>query len=180
MNLMKLTVASLVAAVLLVGCGGGGKDAGTSPFGAGPGGGTGGSAGGGTTTAASLTLDLLNATSASTRITQGGQNYTLTVALKDASGNAVPSTTVTVSATDFTLTPASGKKLTSTPSGVASLALTQIDPSASSATQICATATINRRLPLPSSSQALAMPGSPSVWECIVRAISRPITPSTP
>lgn len=144
---MKLTtwVCAASAALVLAACGGGGGDKGDPLYGSGSGSGTSGTSTSGTSTTTtagpSISISLLNAAGQTTVLTQSNQTYTASVILKDGSGNLLPNTLVTVTGADFTLTPSTGKVLTNS-SGVATVTVKQTDPAASSASEICANATV--------------------------------------
>lgn len=140
---LKALVAALSAASVLIACGGGGSDAGTSPFDPDSGSGSGSDNGsGGATTGPTIAVVLADSVGASTAYTVAGQTYTFKVVLKDASGAVVAGKAVTAQAPDFTfVTPTNGSALTDQ-TGTASFTVTQTSTSVSGASQICATAKV--------------------------------------
>lgn len=140
---LKALIAALSAASVLIACGGGGSDAGTSPFDPDSGGGSGsGDGSGGAATGPTIAAVLVDNSGASTAYTVAGQTYTFKVVLKDASGDVVAGKAVTAQAPDFTfVTPTNGSALTD-PTGTASFTVRQTSNSVSGASQICATAKV--------------------------------------
>ncbi|WP_374257417.1 Ig-like domain-containing protein [Aquabacterium sp.] len=142
---LKALLAALSAASLLAACGGGGSDAGTSPFGSGNGAGNGSGTGTGSGAAAipTMAVALTDSSGASTAYTVAGQNYTFTVTLKNAAGSAVSGVLVTGQSSDFTFTSPSNAKRATETNGAAVFTVAQASNTVSGAAQICATATVD-------------------------------------
>ncbi|RYE00967.1 MAG: hypothetical protein EOP50_02815 [Sphingobacteriales bacterium] len=142
MKTIKLLCVAGVAVLALNGCGGGGGDPGTG-FGDGSGSGTGGDGSGsvGTPTIAVALVDG-SGTVINPPVITGGSDFKVKVTLRDGAGAAIASKTVAVAAADLTLTPATGKKITSS-SGVAEFAATQTNANLATASSVCASANVN-------------------------------------
>lgn len=136
---LKYLLTVLSAASLLVACGGGGADAGISPFGTGSGAGSTGSTGSGVTsnTAGTLVLSL-----SSTQISSSLPG-TVTAALKDASGNPVVGALVSFGVSGGTpnIAQASPSAAITNSSGQASTTLTPTSGATSGAANVTASAT---------------------------------------
>lgn len=109
MNLMKLTAAALVSSAMLVGCGGGGKDAGTSPFGSGSGSGSSSGSTSGTNTGTASSSSGTVVLALSSTVVSSSSPGVVTALVKDASGAVITNAVVnfTSSSTLATVNPTS-------------------------------------------------------------------------
>lgn len=134
---LKVLLAALSAASLLVACGGGGSDAGTSPFGPGSGAGT---TSGNTSTvtddAGSLVVSL------SARTISASSPAVVTALVKDAAGNVVPNAVVTFGLSNSGLATLSATSGLTNASGEAATTLTATS-SAQGAGYVTASVTLN-------------------------------------
>jgi hypothetical protein len=138
---MRLTsiLAAVAATAILAACGGGGSDAGTSPFGPGSGGGTGGGTGGGGTTPTSGLAISMSLSSTTVTI---ASPTTLTATLTTRTG-PVAGALVRFATTDDLgrFTPTAGTALTDA-QGRAVVTVVPAKPDASGAAEVSATATV--------------------------------------
>ncbi|RZI84022.1 MAG: hypothetical protein EOP38_10625 [Rubrivivax sp.] len=142
MKTIKLLCVAGAAVLALNGCGGGGGDPGTG-FGDGSGSGD-GNGGSGSTGEPSISVALVDGGGAviNPPVITGGTAFKVKVTLKDGAGAAITSKTVSVAAADLTLTPVSGKKITSS-NGEAEFSATQTNANLATASSVCATANVN-------------------------------------
>lgn len=141
--------AALAACVLVAACGGGGSEAGSSPFGSGSGGGTGGTGGGGGTGGTGGTgtgtqsSGLGIALALSSNTVTVGNPATVTATVTNRNG-PVAGALVTFSTTGNTgaFTPSAGTALTDA-SGTAVVSLSPATPDGSGASLVTATTTVN-------------------------------------
>lgn len=137
---LKALLAALSAASLLVACGGGGSDAGTTPFGAGSGSTTGtGTTSGNTSTVTNAVGSLV--VSLSARTISASSPAVVTALVKDAAGNVVPNAVVTFGLTNSGLATLSATSGLTNSSGEASTTLTP-KPSAEGAGYVTASVTL--------------------------------------
>lgn len=138
---LKVMLAALSAASLLVACGGGGSDAGRSPFGTGSGSGAGaGTVSGNTNTVTNEAGSLV--VSLSSRTISASSPAVVTALVKDAAGNVVPDAVVTFGLTNAGLATLSSTSGLTNANGEASTTLTP-KSSAEGAGYVTATVTLS-------------------------------------